>query len=46
MVGDNFYKMEKEIIVTTQEELSDDFFSFVETHLEAVRRLIERLDDD
>ena len=44
--GDNFYKMDKESIVTIREELSDDFFSLAESHLGAVRRLVERLDDD
>ena len=41
----NFYKMDEESIVTIREELSDDFFSLVESHLEAGRRLVERLDD-
>ena len=45
-VGDNFYKMDEESIVTIREELSDDFFSLAELHLGAVRRLVERLDDD
>ena len=44
--GDNFYKMDEESIVTIREELSDNFFSLADTHLEAVRRLIERLNDD
>ena len=42
----NFYKMDEESIVTIREELSDDFFSLAELHLGAVRRLVERLDDD
>ena len=42
---DNFYQMDEESIVTIREELSDDFFSLVESHLEAGRRLVERLDD-
>ena len=46
MVGDNFYKMDEESIVIIWEELSYDFFSLAETHLEAVWMLIERLDDD
>ena len=43
---DNFYKMDKESIVTIREELSDDFMSLVGVHLSSVRWLIERLDDD
>ena len=35
-VGDNFYKMDEESIVTIREELSDDFFSLAESHLGAV----------
>ena len=38
--------MDEESIVTIREELSDDFFSLAESHLGAVRRLVERLDDD
>ena len=38
--------MDEENIVTIREELSDNFFSLADTHLEAVRRLIERLNDD
>ena len=45
-VGDFFYKMDEEIVVTIWEELSGDFFSLAESHLGAVRRLVERLDDD
>ena len=45
-VGDNFYKMDEESIVTIREELSDDFFSLAESHLGVVWRLVERLDDD
>ena len=44
--SDNFYKMDKESIVTIREELSDDFFSLAESHLGAIWRLVERLDDD
>ena len=44
-VGDNFYKMDEESIVTIREELSDDFFSLAESHLGAVLGLVERLDD-
>ena len=44
--NDNFYKMDEESIVTIHEELSVNFFVMVGSHLEAVRRLIERLDDD
>ena len=45
-VGNNFYKTDEESFVTIREELADDFFSLVEAHLEVVRRLVERLDDD
>ena len=38
--------MNEESIVTIWEELTDDFFSLAESHLEAVWRLVERLDDD
>ena len=38
--------MDKESIVTVQKELSDDFFSLAESHLGAIWRLVERLDDD
>ena len=38
--------MDEASIVTIREELSDDFFSLAESHLGAVRRLVERLDDD
>ena len=44
--GDQFYKMDEESIVTIREELSNDFFSLAESHLGAVRGLVERLDDD
>ena len=43
---DNFYKMDEESIVTIREELADDFFSLARACLEAVRRLMERLDGD
>ena len=45
-IGDNFYKMDEESIVTIREELSEEFFSLVESLLGAVRRLVDRLDDD
>ena len=45
-VGDDFYKMDEESIVTILEELLDDFFSLAESHLKAVRRLVESLHDD
>mgnify|MGYP000273502860 CR=1 FL=1 len=38
--------MTTESIVTILEELSNNFFSLAESHLGAVRRLVERLDDD
>ena len=38
--------MDKESIVTIRKELSDDFFSLSESHLGAVRVLVERLDGD
>ena len=38
--------MDEGSIVTINEELSDDFFSLAESHLGAVRGLVERLDDD
>ena len=44
--GDNFYKMDEESIVTIREELLENFFSLAESHLEAIRRMIERLEDD
>ena len=44
--GDNFYKMDEESIVTIREELSDNFFSLAESHLGAVRGLVESLDDE
>ena len=44
--GDNFYKMDKESIVTIWEELSDDFSSLAGTHLEAIWRIIEGPDYD
>ena len=44
--GDKFYKMEEESIVTIREDMSEDFFSLAETHLGAVRGLVEKLDDD
>ena len=43
---ENFYKMDEESIVTIREELSDDFFALAETQIEAVRKLIDRLEDD
>ena len=39
-------RADKESIVTIWEELLDDFFSLTESHLGAVRRLVERIDDD
>ena len=44
--GDNFHKMDEESIIVIREELSDNFFSLAKSHLGAVRRLVERLDDD
>ena len=44
-VGDKFYKMDEESIVTIREELSEDFFALAEAHLKEVRGLVERLDD-
>ena len=44
--GDNFYKMDAESIVTIQEELLDNFLSLVGEQLEAMRQLVEQLDDD
>ena len=44
--GDNFYKMDEESIVATQEELSDDFYALVKTQLEAVRKLLDGFEDD
>ena len=38
--------MDEESIVTIWEELADDFFSLAGAHLEAIWRMIERLDDD
>ena len=38
--------MDEEIIVTIREEMSEDFFSLAKSHLEAVQRMIERLEDD
>ena len=38
--------MDEESIVTIREDLSDDFFSLDESHLEAVWRLVKRLDND
>ena len=43
--GDNFYKIDEESIVTIREELLENFFSLAESHLEAIRRMIERLED-
>ena len=43
--GDKFYKMDEESIVTTREELLEDFFTLAEAHLKEVRGLVERLDD-
>ena len=45
-VGDNFYKMDEESIVTIQEELSNDFYALAETQLEAVWKLIDGIEDD
>ena len=44
--GDNFYKMDEESIVTIREELSDGLFSLAGAPLEAIRRMIEILNDD
>ena len=38
--------MDKESIFTRRKEFSDNFFSLAESHLGAVRGLVERLDDD
>ena len=38
--------MDKESIVTIGEELSDNFFALAENHLDVIRKLIERLEDD
>ena len=45
-VRDNFYKMDEGSIVTLWKELLDDFFALAETHLKAIRKLIERLEVD
>ena len=45
-VGDNFYKMDEESIITIQEELSDDFYALTETQLEVVQKLIDGFGDD
>ena len=45
-VGDNFYKMDEESIVTIQEELSNDFYALAETQLEVVRKLLDGFEDD
>ena len=42
----NLYKMDEASIVTIREEVSDDFFSLVESHLEVICKLVERLDDN
>ena len=44
--GDTFYKMDEESIVTIREELSEDFFSMIESLLGTILGLVERLDDD
>ena len=44
--GDQFYKMDEESIVTIREELSEDFFSMIESLLGTILGLVERLDDD
>ena len=44
-VGDKFYKMDEESIVTIREELAEDFFALAETHLKEVWGLVEMLDD-
>ena len=44
--GNNFYLMDEQSIVTIWKELSNDFFSLAESYLRAVRRLVDRLDDN
>ena len=45
-IGDKFYKMDEESIVTIREELSEDFFALAKEHLKEVRGLVEKLDDE
>ena len=44
-MGDKFYKMDEESLVTIREELSEDFFALAEEHVKEIRGLVERLDD-
>ena len=38
--------MDEESIVTIREELSNDFYALAKTQIEAVRKLLDRLEDD
>ena len=44
-MGDKFYMMDEDNIVTIREELLEDFFALAEEHLKEIRGLVERLDD-